>query len=39
MTREQLDNAINQRTLILPNADQVYMEAEQIVSFSIPASP
>jgi hypothetical protein len=32
MTRENLDNAINQRTLVHPNADQVYAEAEQIVS-------
>ena len=32
MTRENLDNAINQRTIVHPNADQVYAEAEQIVS-------
>jgi hypothetical protein len=31
MTRENLDNAINQRTMVFPNADQVYAEAEQIV--------
>jgi hypothetical protein len=32
MTRENLDNAINQRTLIHPNADQIYAESEQVVS-------
>lgn len=32
MTRENLDNAINQRTLIVPNADQLYVEGEQAVS-------
>jgi hypothetical protein len=32
MTRENLDSAINQRTLILPNSDQIYSEAERIVS-------
>jgi hypothetical protein len=32
MTRENLDNAINQRTLVHPNADQIYAEAEQVVS-------
>jgi hypothetical protein len=31
MTRENLDDAINQRTMAFPNADQVYAEAEQIV--------
>jgi hypothetical protein len=35
MTRENLDNAINQRTLVHPNADQVYAESEQIVSAAL----
>jgi hypothetical protein len=32
MTRENLDDAITQRTVLPPNADQIYAEAEQIVS-------
>ena len=32
MTRENLDSAINQRTLVHPNADLVYAEAEQVVT-------
>jgi hypothetical protein len=31
VTRETLDNAIVQRTLMVPNADQVYAEAEQAI--------
>jgi hypothetical protein len=32
MTRENLDNAINQTTLEYSNADQLYAKAEQTVS-------
>jgi len=32
MTRENLDDAIKQRTLVYPDADQIYVQSEQIVS-------
>lgn len=35
MTRENLDNAINQTTLVHSNADQMYAEAEQTVSVAM----
>jgi hypothetical protein len=35
MTREHLDQVINQRTLVFANADQMYLEAEQSVSAAL----
>ena len=35
MTREHLDQAINQRTLVFANANQMYLEAEQSVSAAL----
>jgi hypothetical protein len=39
VTRETLENAIDQRTLMLPNADQVYAEAEQAIKEALAKYP